>query len=233
MPHTDRPIVRVVIAEHHTMFRDALRLVLESEGRISVVGEASDGDEAVWRVAATGPDVLLLDFMMPGAVGGLDALRLLRKRGETSVRTVVLIEAITGTEVVTALQLGAHGVLLKGAMLSVLLDCVRAVARGDFWIDNDGIDAVARSFASARARTKPPPARAERLTPREWQIIAVVIAGARNRDVSARVNVSEATVKRDLSSVFRKLGVSSRLELAMCAVHHPAPRLQPESRDRF
>ena len=233
MAHADRPIVRVVIAEHHTMVRDALRLVLESEGHISVVGEASDGDEAAWRVAETGPDVLLLDFMMPRVVGGLDTLRLMRKRGETSVRTVVLTEPITGTEVVTALQLGAHGVLLKGAMPCVLLDCVRAVARGDFWLDNDGIHALARAFAIARAKTTRAAARAETLTPRECQIIAAVIAGARNRDVSARVNVSEDTVKRELSSVFRKVGVSSRLELAMCAVHHAAPPLQLKSRDRF
>jgi len=233
MPHPDRPIVRVVIAEHHTMVRDALRLVLESEGRISVVGEASDGDEAARCVAATGPDVLLLDFMMPRVVGGLDALRLLSRRGETSARAVVLIEAITGTDVVTALQLGAHGVLLKDAMPSVLLDCVRAVARGGYWLDNDGIHALARAFAIARAKTKRAAARAETLTPREWQITAAVIAGARNRDVSVRVNISEDRVKRDLSSVFRKLGVSSRRELAMCAVHQPAPQLQPESRVRF
>jgi DNA-binding NarL/FixJ family response regulator len=219
-----------VIADYYTMVRDALRLVLESEGRLSVVGEASDGDEATRRVRATGPDVLLLDFMMPRVVDGLDALRLLRKHGETSVRTVVLTEAITGTEVVTALQLGAHGVLLKSAMPSVLFECVRAVARGEFWLDSDGIHALARAFDIARATMEPPAARAQTLTARECQIIAAVIAGARNRDVSVRVNISKDTVKRDLSSVFRKLGVSSRLELAMCAVHHLAPRLQPESR---
>jgi len=167
MPHADPPLIRVVIAEHHTMVRDALRLVLESEGRISVVGEASDGDEATRRVSATGPDVLLLDFMMPRVVDGLDALRLLRKHGETSVRTVVLTEAITGTEVVTALQLGAHGVLLKSAMPSVLFECVRAVARGDFWLDSDGTHALARAFDMARATMEPPAARAQTLTARE------------------------------------------------------------------
>ena len=233
MPHTDRPLIRVVIAEHHTMVRDALRRVLESEGRISVVGEVSDGDEATRRVRATSPDVLLLDFMMPRVVDVLDALRLLRKHGETSVRAVVLTEAITGTEVVTALQLGAHGVLLKTAMPSVLLECVRAVARGDFWLDDDGIHALVRAFDIARATVEPPAAPAQTFTARECQIIAAVISGARNRDVSVRVNISKDTVRRDLSSVFRKLGVSSRLELAMCAVHPSAPRLQPESRGRF
>jgi DNA-binding NarL/FixJ family response regulator len=210
--------VRIVIADDHPIFRDALRLVLTAEGGFTVVGEACDGDEAVRAVLTHRPDLLLLDLSMPRA-GGLDALRQLAVAG-TEVRTVLLTAAITGTELTTALSLGACGILLKDASPSVLCDCVRAVARGHYWIGRGQVqgllDAV-QCIGAPSARSASP---AGTLTPRELQIIGVVLEGASNRDIALRFRLSEQTVKNHLARVFDKVGVSSRLELALYARHH-------------
>jgi len=210
--------VRIVIADDHTIFRDALRLVLTAEGGFSVVGEASDGDEAVRAVVVHRPDILLLDLSMPRA-GGLDALRQLAG-AVTGVRTVLLTAAITSTEVTTALTLGARGVLLKDASSSVLCECVRSVARGHYWIAREQVESLVHALRRVGAEVAPAPSPARTLTTRELQIIGAVVEGASNRDIASRFNLSEQTVKNHLARVFDKVGVSSRLELALYASHH-------------
>jgi len=119
----------------------------------------------------------------------------------------------------TALTLGAHGVLLKDALASALCDCVRAVARGDYWIGREEV----RDLVQALRRVDQPapaPSPADTLTARELQMVGAVFEGASNRDIALRFNLSEQTVKNHLTKVFDKVGVSSRLELALYAGHH-------------
>jgi two-component system, NarL family, nitrate/nitrite response regulator NarL len=199
------------------MFRSALRLVLETEAGVSVVAEAGDGNEAVRCVAEHQPDVLLLDLEMPRATG-LDALRQIQQ-ANARVRTVILTAAISNTDVVTALTLGAYGVVLKDISASSLCDCVRSVARGKHWIGHEHLRDLVGALREFPA-TAPPPTPAETLTPRELEIVAAVLDGATNRDIATGLSVSAQTVKNHLSHVFNKLGVSSRLELALYATHH-------------
>jgi len=212
----DRPTtIRVVIADDHAMFRHALRLVLEMEHDFAVVGEARDGLEAVEQVVVTRPDLLLLDVAMPRATG-LDALRQLS--GGPSVGTVLLTAAITSPEVATAIKLGARGILLKDETSTVLLQCLRMVARGGIWMDKTHVDQLAQMlFTQPEAPSRAP---IETLTRRELDVIAAVVEGGTNRDIGLALRLSQQTVKNHLSHIYDKLGVSSRLELALHATHH-------------
>jgi DNA-binding NarL/FixJ family response regulator len=216
------PAVRVVVADRFTMFREAVRAALSAEGGFTVVAEAGDGDEAVHCVLKHRPHMLLLDLALPRA-SGLDALRRLRSSG-TTVHTVVLANEVTSAELVAALALGARGVLTKDVRLPVLFDCVRAVAQGNYWIGDEHLRNVVDAVQPVR--TEPPPAPARTLTAREREIADAVGDGATNRDISETLKLSVQTVKNHLRNVFHKLGVSSRVELALHLVHRSA-ELQP------
>jgi two-component system, NarL family, nitrate/nitrite response regulator NarL len=208
--------LRLVILDALALSRDALRVVLAAEGRFSVVGAACDCAEAVRFVRAYRPHVVLLDVAEPG-VSGLDALRTLRD-SDTGVSTVVLVDAMTGIEVVNALTLGARGVLLKDASPLVLYACVRAVAEGAYWIGTECVCDVVEAVRRVREEALPAPA--GELTPRELQVVAAILGGATNRDIGLRLDVSVDTVKRLLRQVFAKVGVSRRFELALYAARH-------------
>jgi DNA-binding NarL/FixJ family response regulator len=210
--------IRIVIADDHPIFRDGLRKLLESEPGFSVVSEAADGNEAVALVERMAPDVLLLDLAMPKRPG-LDALRDLAN-GPQSVRTILLTAAIEKTEIVKALQLGARGIVLKEVATELLFKCIRCVMRGEYWVGRESVaDLVEmlQSLSSAESRDKGRSAYG--LTKREQQIVQQVVAGLTNRDIARHLGISEDTVKHHVTNVFNKVGVSTRLELALFAVH--------------
>jgi DNA-binding NarL/FixJ family response regulator len=212
-----RPPIRIVIADDHPLVRDGLRKLLEGQSGFRVIGEAADGIEALERAKALEPDVLLLDLAMP-RMNGLEVLSALAD-STTSVRTVLLTAAIEGEETVRALRLGARGVVLKESATEQLYLCIRAVMRGEFWVGREHVGDLLQALRQLERASSPPPPAAT-LTARERQIIAAVVEGASNRDIGKMIGVSEQTVKNRLSSIFDKLGVSSRLELALYAVHH-------------
>jgi DNA-binding NarL/FixJ family response regulator len=212
-----RPPIRIVIADDHPLVRDGLRKLLEGQPGFRVIGEAADGIEALERAKALEPDVLLLDLAMP-RMNGLEVLSALAD-STTSVRTVLLTAAIEGEETVRALRLGARGVVLKESATEQLYLCIRAVMRGEFWVGREHVGDLLQALRQLERASSPPPPAAT-LTARERQIIAAVVEGASNREIGKMIGVSEQTVKNRLSSVFDKLGVSSRLELALYAVHH-------------
>jgi DNA-binding NarL/FixJ family response regulator len=223
VPSSVLPTVRVVIADRLPIFRDALRATLEGPGGFAVVGEAGNGNEAIRRVHEHRPQVLLLDLAMPPA-GGLDVLRQLRD-SDTGVHTAVLADKVTSADVATALTLGARSVLTRDVQLSVLYDCLRVVAHGNCWSGSTCIRDVVN--AVRRVPAKPPPTPAGTLTPREVDVIAAVTDGAINRDIGVSLKISEQTVKNHLNHVFDKLGVSSRLELALYWVHRTQTLQRP------
>jgi DNA-binding NarL/FixJ family response regulator len=210
--------IRIVIADDHPLVRDGLRQLFELQPGFVVVGEAADGIEAVGRTQELKPDVLLLDLAMP-RMNGLEVLKELAELNK-DVRTVLLTAAIEREETVQALRLGARGVVLKESATEMLYKCVRAVMAGEFWVGHERIDDLMRTLRQierAPGREVPP---ASRLTPREYEVIAAIVEGASNKDIGRELGLSEQTVKNHLSNIFDKLGVSTRLELALYAVHH-------------
>jgi len=226
------PRIRIVIADDHPIFREGLRRLLEIEPGFTVVGEASDGREAVERAAALKPDILLLDLAMPRA-GGLEALRLLAET-KSEVRTVLLTAGIEREETIQALQLGARGVILKESATQLLYRCIRAVVNGEYWVGHERLFDLVQTLrvVGRDPDTSPPPA--SRLTRRELDIVSAIVEGAANKDIGRQFGLSEQTVKNHLSNIFDKLGVSNRLELALYAVHHKllARASDPQGRPR-
>lgn len=212
-------LVRVLIADDHALFRDGLRKLLESEGGFEVVGEASDGEMLLDVARRTEADILLLDLSMPRQ-DGMEVLRELAA-AQIPIRTLLLTATINKDQIVRALKLGAYGVVLKEATTQRLFDSIRCVMSGQYWVGRESISDLVRALRSVsnqeNGSQKP---REFGLTPREMEIVTLVVAGYSNPDIAQRCSISEQTVKHHISNIFDKLGVSNRLELALFAVNH-------------
>jgi DNA-binding NarL/FixJ family response regulator len=232
MPESAHP-VRILIADDHAIFRDGLRRLLEADPGLTVVGEAADGIEALKLAIKLKPDILLLDLAMPRQTG-LDTLHELAGSCP-NLRTIVLTAAVEKPEIVTALQLGARGVVMKESATQLLLKSIRAVMKGEFWVGRDSVsDLVQFLREGARSpRLKEPLRKDFGLTPRELDVVAAIVAGYTNRDVAQKFSISEDTVKHHLTNIFDKLGVSNRLELALFAVHHRMVKDSPNPDQRI
>ena len=199
--------IRIVIADDHAIFRDGLRRLLATQQDFQVLAEASDGKEAIELAKELRPDVLLLDLAMP-RVPGMEVLRELAQQ-QAAVRTILLTAAIQPFAVTTALQLGARGIVLKASPPEMLLSSIRAVCEGQFWVGSEPVAAWARTGQASTSGFG--------LTSREVEIISAIKEGSSNREIANKLAISEETVKRHLSNIYGKLGVSSRLELAVLA----------------
>jgi DNA-binding NarL/FixJ family response regulator len=216
--NSNRPRVRVVIADDHPTFREGLTRLIETKTDLQVVGTAADGDDALKMVAELEPDLLLLDLAMP-RMAGLVALRELRDKGARA-RIILVTAAIDRTEIVTALQLGAQGVVLKESASEVLFRSIRAVMAGHYWVGRNRVTDLRATLRDLSASHPRSTRKHFGLTPRELEIIGVILGGFSNSDIAAKFSISEKTVKHHLTNIFDKLGVSNRLELALFALHH-------------
>jgi two-component system, NarL family, nitrate/nitrite response regulator NarL len=215
--------IRIVIADDHPIFRDGLRRLLESESDMKVVGEACDGHEAVKLATEIKPDILLLDLAMPHHTG-LDALRDLNASGGGAVRIILLTAAVEKKQMVEALQLGARGVVLKDSATQLLLKSIHAVMAGEYWVGRDSVSNLVQYLRNLMQSTNEETKQKKfGLTPRELEIVSAVVAGYANREIAEYFKISEDTVKHHLSNIFDKLGVSTRLELALFAVNQGLP----------
>jgi two-component system nitrate/nitrite response regulator NarL len=218
--------VRVLIADDQPIFRHGLRTLLETDPGLRVVGEAADGGEVVRLARALLPDVLLLDFAMRGT-GGLDTVRELSTLFPP-VRTLLLTAAAGKDDIIEALQLGAHGVVLKQSAMDLLLKSIHTLMAGHYWVGPENVadlvETLRQVTASVDRHGRP---RKFGLTHRELEVISKVVAGYANKEIAQEFSITEKTVKHHLTNIFDKLGVSSRLELALFGIHHG---LTPSSR---
>ena len=210
--------IRLLIADDHAMFRQGLRVLLEGHTDLKVVGEARDGNEAVAMTQNLSPDVLLLDVAMPG-LSGLDVVRRLHESG-ASTRVILLTAAVHRAEVPRVLALGVRGVVVKDSAVELLLKAIRVVHAGEYWVNRTVIGDLVRALERPAAE----PARRKKipfgLTRRELEIVRLIAAGSSNKDICRECALKEDTVKHHVSSIFDKTGVSTRLELALFALHN-------------
>ncbi|TXS74654.1 response regulator transcription factor [Streptomyces sp. sk2.1] len=207
--------IRVLLADDQAMIRSGLRLILEDQGDITVVGEAADGAEAVELARRLRPDVCLVDIRMPG-LDGIDVTRALAGPGITDPLRVVIVTTFDLDEYVHgALHAGAVGFVLKGAAPALLTEAVRAAHAGDALISPSITLRLLRDLAPARTAAAARPARP--LSAREMDVIRAIARGRTNQEIATALFITLSTVKSHLSTIQDKLGVRNRVEVAAWA----------------
>jgi two-component system nitrate/nitrite response regulator NarL len=208
---------RILIADAHPIIRDGLKRLLAAEPDFEVIGDAADASATLRLVRRFEPDLLLLDDSITQGVR-FDVLRALAAI-TTLPRTILLADRIGQEELITALRLGVRGVFLRDAPTDRLRETIRGVLRGEYALGPDQVRDLVQAMvgsAGTRAADRNP----FRLTQRQLEIVSAVALGETNKEVARHFSISEETVKRHLSSIFDKLGVFSRLELAIFALNH-------------
>lgn len=198
-------MTRILLADDHPMIQAAVEAMLRGSD-YDLIAKAGSGAEALEAIAEHNPEIIVLDVQMPDGTG-LDVLRKLRSEGDE--RSIVLLTAsIDEAGFAEALKLKVDGVLLKTSDPALLIDCLDSVRGGEEWIDPH-LNAEAARSEGGRERSI--------LSPRETELVSLVRQGMRNRDIAAKLGITEGTVKVYLHSVFEKTGVANRTELAIRA----------------
>lgn len=228
---TDDPPIRVLIVDDQRLMRDGLRALLELQDGLAIVGEAGGGHDALAQVAATAPDVVLMDVRMP-QMSGVEATRALRERGDRP-RILILTTFDDDQYVFDALKAGAAGYVLKDLPAAELAAAIRTVHGGGVHLDPSVASKVVAELARLHAPASAPapvaappstlPASAgpvEELTPREHEVLRLLATGASNREIGAQLFISEGTVKNHISNILGRLGLRDRTQAAIYAKEH-------------
>ncbi|WP_439939085.1 response regulator [Nocardia sp. N13] len=209
-------MIRVVLADDHAVVRRGLAGLLESTDDLEVVGVAKDGREAVDLVREQRPDVAVMDLQMP-VLDGVEATRAILAE-DVGTEVLVLTSFSDHARIDAAVEAGAVGYLLKDAEPEVLLDGIRAVARGESPLDPRAARRLllraSRGAVPAAASTVPD------LSPRETEVLRLVVAGLLNKQIAARLGITERTVKAHLTSAYQRIGVADRTQAALWAQRH-------------
>jgi two-component system nitrate/nitrite response regulator NarL len=213
------PSIRIVVADDHPVVRFGVKNMLMADTGFEVVGEAEDGDTAITQTLELEPDILLLDLHMP-RLPGLEAMRAIMTKSPR-VKIILLTSTISTQQVIEALQIGARGIVLKDSVAADLGESLRAVLSGDYWIGGQRVANLLTALHGLMAKAAAVPEKKTfGLTPRELEVVTCIVEGCSNKDVAKQFTISEETVKRHLSNIFDKTGVSTRLELALFAISH-------------
>ncbi len=209
--------IRVLLVDDHTLFRSGIKSLLQRNEEFEVVGEAGDGLEGIKRARSLRPNVVLLDLHMPG-VSGLEALKVIVEE-IPEVRALMLTVSEDAQDLMDALRAGASGYLLKNIETEMLIDGVRRVAAGESVVSQQMTAKLIAGVRNPPRQEGSPPDR-ERFSPRERDILASLAQGESNKEIARRLDLAESTVKIHVQNIFKKLNMTSRVQVALYAVEH-------------
>jgi DNA-binding NarL/FixJ family response regulator len=201
-------VIRVLLADDQTLFRQGLRVILGTVPDLQVVGEARNGIEAVEGARSRHPDVVLMDIRMPD-LDGVAATRQLRE--QDGPRVILLTTFDDDALVLEGMRAGAAGYLLKDQPAEEIVEAIRAVHRGEALFRTSGAARALASLSSGSA-SAPASAPATPLTPRETDVLRLIGEGRSNREIAEQLVISEATVKTHVNNIFGKLGLQDRAQ---------------------
>lgn len=224
MSTTSKSRIRILLVDDHAVVRAGLRLLIDAQSHMAVVGEASNRSEAIEAATQEQPDIILLDLGLSDE-SGLDFLRDLLVAGPGS-RIVVLTGVLDSEAHRRAVHLGAMGIVLKDRAADVLIKAIEKVHAGEVWLDRSLTARVLLEMSNADERKKPDPEteKIALLTDREREILELVCQGLKNKQIADKLFISEATVRNHLTSILGKLDLSDRFELALFAYRHQLAR---------
>ena len=211
--------IRVLLVDDHTLFRSGIKSLLQRNEDFEVVDEAGDGLEGIKRARSLKPDVVLLDLHMPG-VSGLEAVKVMSEE-MPEVHVLMLTVSEDAQDLMDALRGGACGYLLKNIQTDTLIDAIRRAARGESVISQEMTAKLVAGVRNQPARpANAPVVERERFSPRERDILASLALGESNKEIARRLDLAESTVKIHVQNIFKKLGMSSRVQVALYAVEN-------------
>jgi len=200
--------IKILIVDDHSVVRQGLRMFLNLEPDFEIVGEASNGAEALQKVDDLRPDVVLMDLLMP-VMGGIQATETI-KRDFPDTEVIALTSVLEDSTVVNAVRAGAIGYLLKDTEANELIMAIKAAAMGKVQLSPKAAERLMREI---RAPESP-----EKLTDRETEVLRLLAEGKANKEIAASLHIGETTVKTHVSNILMKLGVPSRTQAALYAV---------------
>jgi DNA-binding NarL/FixJ family response regulator len=206
--------IRVLLVDNQALFRESLRMLLEAQPDLRVVGEASNGDQALRLAAELRPDVVLMDLRMPVLDGVAATRRLLETN--PAARVLALTTFDDDEYVFEALRAGAAGYLLKDSPGARLAEALRAVARGESFLQPSIAAKVVAEFARLTGPRRPKPP-VEPLSERELEVVRLLARGASNREIASELFIAEGTVKNHLTNILGKLEARDRTQAALRA----------------
>ena len=205
-------VIRVMITDDHKVVRQGLKMFLQLDPELDVVGEAENGAEAIERANELKPDVILMDLLMP-VMGGIEAIG--RLRAELPGTEIIAITSVLEDEaVIGAVRAGAIGYLLKDTDADALCRAIKAAAQGQVQLAPEAAIRLMREVRSPEPKAQPV---GETLTERETDVLRLVAQGRANKEIAAELGIGEKTVKTHVSNLLGKLGVQSRTQAALYA----------------
>lgn len=204
--------IKVLIADDHALMRQGLKQILELEDNIEIIAQASNGEEAIHETQTHKPDVILLDINMP-KLNGIEALRRLRSMGVES-KVIILTIHDDKEYLYETLNIGANGYVLKDADSDSLVKAINDVMDGKSYIQPSIANLLVSEIRSKENKSEDE-IKIEALTKREYEVLTLIAEGLNNKEIAARLFISEKTVKNHVSNIFRKIDVSDRIQAAI------------------